>query len=335
MVKFFVLSRFIARFYKSNIVFLYFLVTSHNFTVYFQKGFFMINSNTFSNFNSKYPIYADLHTHSISSGHGSEDTITDMIRCASESGLSLFGISDHGPATSSSAKPSYFQSLKLADRDRFGIRVLYGVELNIINTAGDVDLDDEILSALDYAIISIHPPIFKPYHDKDLSSAYICAMDHPKVRFLGHIDDAAGVFMQHMRQDGLNGIEAAAEVYIKDALPCLRLNILKLLLLCDAGVIDEQRDMPQLVLRACDHFAHGQCIGHVRLLPDSVRAVGLEFFSERFGLVGALNAVYAHGVALARERTRDCAADAAGRTGDQCNFFHALSSRSHKSCLLY
>ncbi len=50
-----------------------------------------------------------------------------------------------------------------------------------------------------------------------------------------------------MRQDGLNGIEAAAEVYIKDALPCLRLNILKLLLLCDAGVIDEQRDMPQLV----------------------------------------------------------------------------------------
>ena len=67
----------------------------------------MINSNTFSNFNSKYPIYADLHTHSISSGHGSEDTITDMIRCASESGLSLFGISDHGPATSSSAKPSY------------------------------------------------------------------------------------------------------------------------------------------------------------------------------------------------------------------------------------
>ena len=55
---------------------------------------------------------------------------------------------------------------------------------------GDVDLDDDTLSTLDYAIISIHPPIFKPYHDKDLSSAYIRAMDHPKVRFLGHIDDA-------------------------------------------------------------------------------------------------------------------------------------------------
>ena len=150
----------------------------------------MISSNISSNFDSKYPIYADLHTHSISSGHGSEDTVTDMIRSASESGLSLLGISEHGPATLGSAKVSYFQSLKLADRDRFGIRVLYGAELNIINTAGDVDLDDEVLSALDYAIISIHPPILKPYHYKDLSSAYIHAMDHPKVRFLGHIDDA-------------------------------------------------------------------------------------------------------------------------------------------------
>lgn len=150
----------------------------------------MISSNISSNFDSKYPIYADLHTHSISSGHGSEDTVTDMIRSASESGLSLLGISEHGPATLGSAKVSYFQSLKLADRDRFGIRVLYGAELNIINTAGDVDLDDGILSALDYAIISIHPPILKPYHYEDLSSAYIHAMDHPKVRFLGHIDDA-------------------------------------------------------------------------------------------------------------------------------------------------
>ena len=125
MVKFFVLSRFIARFYKSNIVFLYFLVTSHNFTVYFQKGFFMINSNTFSNFNSKYPIYADLHTHSISSGHGSEDTITDMIRCASESGLSLFGISDHGPATSSSAKPEISRPGSFWNQSALWCRIKY------------------------------------------------------------------------------------------------------------------------------------------------------------------------------------------------------------------
>ena len=155
-----------------------------------KKGFFMSTFIHFSNSKNRYPIHADLHTHSVSSGHGSTDTVTDMIKFASDSGLSILGISEHGPATIGSAKASYFQSLKLADRNRFGIKVLYGAELNIINTAGDVDLDDSILSTLDYAIISIHPPILTPYAYKDLTQAYINAMDHPNVRFLGHIDDA-------------------------------------------------------------------------------------------------------------------------------------------------
>lgn len=142
-----------------------------------------------ANPNIRYPIYADLHTHSISSGHGSKDTLTDMIRSASASGLSLLGISEHGPATAGSAQVSYFRNLKLADRKRFGIRVLYGVELNILNAAGDVDLEDHLLSALDYAIISIHSPIFSPYSSQDFTPIYLKALAHPKVRFLGHIDD--------------------------------------------------------------------------------------------------------------------------------------------------
>ena len=70
------------------------------------------------------------------------------------------------------------------------MRLLYGVELNILNEQGAVDLKDELLSSLDYAIISIHPPIFTPWAHKDLTDAYLAAMNHPKVRFLGHIDDA-------------------------------------------------------------------------------------------------------------------------------------------------
>lgn len=150
----------------------------------------MADFNFSSNYNSKYPIYADLHTHSISSGHGSNDTITDMLKFASDSGLQLLGISEHGPATAGSVKASYFQSLKLASRNRFGIQVVYGAELNIINLEGDVDLSDSILSTLDYAFVSIHPPTLTPYLHKDLTQTYIKAMNHPKVRFLGHIDDA-------------------------------------------------------------------------------------------------------------------------------------------------
>ena len=132
----------------------------------------------------------DLHTHSLSSGHGTNDTITDMAKVAAKRGIQILGISEHGPATFGSAKPSYFRSLKLAARKRCGIDVLYGAELNIVDLKGNVDLDDEVLEGLDYAIISIHPPTMKPYEHADLTDTYVRAMDHPKVKFLGHIDDA-------------------------------------------------------------------------------------------------------------------------------------------------
>ena len=135
-------------------------------------------------------IFIDLHTHSISSGHGSTDTINDMAKTAAARGIQILGISEHGPATAGSAKPSYFRSLKLANRNRFGVQLLYGAEVNIVTPAGDLDLDDEVLSCLDYALVSIHPPTLTPYEHRDLTHAYVNAMEHPKVKFLGHIDDA-------------------------------------------------------------------------------------------------------------------------------------------------
>ena len=132
----------------------------------------------------------DLHTHSLSSGHGSMDTITDMAKSAAAKGIEILGISEHGPTTQGSAKASYFRSLRLAERKRCGITLLYGAELNIIDTKGNVDLEDETLEGLDYAIISIHPPTLKPYDHADLTDAYVKAMERPKVKFLGHIDDA-------------------------------------------------------------------------------------------------------------------------------------------------
>ena len=135
-------------------------------------------------------IFIDLHTHSISSGHGSTDTINDMAKTAAARGIQILGISEHGPATVGSAKPSYFRSLKSTNRNRFGVQLLFGAEVNIVTPAGDLDLDDEVLSCLDYALVSIHPPTLTPYEHRDLTHAYVNAMEHPKVRFLGHIDDA-------------------------------------------------------------------------------------------------------------------------------------------------
>ncbi len=135
------------------------------------------------------PILADIHTHCIASGHGTRDTITEMAREAANRSLRILGISDHAPAAPGAADNSYFRNLLLAPRKRFGISLLYGAELNILNEKGDVDLDDNLIQALDYAFVSIHPPTFCAGTAESNTNAYIHAMGHPGVRFLGHPDD--------------------------------------------------------------------------------------------------------------------------------------------------
>ena len=93
---------------------------------------------------------SDIHTHSIASGHGTTCTISDMAKAASKKGLKLLGISEHGPGTLASGTSSYFRSLPFYPRKRFGIDILYGVELNILDSAGHTDLSDELLNNLDY-----------------------------------------------------------------------------------------------------------------------------------------------------------------------------------------
>ena len=96
-------------------------------------------------YHKNYPIYLDLHTHTISSGHGSTDKSIDLVHSARKRALKILGISDHGPATDGSASASYFRGLKYADRYKEGLRILYGAELNIIDLDGKVDLEDSSL----------------------------------------------------------------------------------------------------------------------------------------------------------------------------------------------
>ncbi len=132
---------------------------------------------------------SDLHTHSIASGHGTACTITDMARAAQARGLRLLGITDHGPATPGAGTPSYFRSLALSPRRRFGIEVYYGIELNILDSGGTVDLEEPLLSRLDYAVASIHRQTYRGASRQENTQAYLNAMRNPYVRILGHCDD--------------------------------------------------------------------------------------------------------------------------------------------------
>ena len=113
---------------------------------------------------------SDIHTHSIASGHGTTCTISDMAKAASQK-LKLLGITDHGPATLAAGTSSYFRSLIYSPRKRFDVELLYGIELNILDTDGKTDLPQELLDKLDYAIASMH---YQKFPAKDQGRKYCC-----------------------------------------------------------------------------------------------------------------------------------------------------------------
>ncbi len=134
----------------------------------------------------------DLHTHTIASGHGTRDTLADMAKAALAKGISVLGISDHGPAMLGAARSSYFRNLRFAERNRNGVHFLYGAELSILSEDGRLDLPDDILSGLDYAIASLHRCGMKPDQAPEIyTRAYIAAMKHPAVCVIGHPDNTA------------------------------------------------------------------------------------------------------------------------------------------------
>ncbi len=130
----------------------------------------------------------DLHTHTIASGHA-YNTIYEMASSARDKGVHLLGISDHGPAMEGSASKHYFRSSGCIPRELYGIQLLFGCELNIMDDEGHVDLDEEFSKPLDYGIASLHDFCMTPGSMKENTHAYCRAMENPIVCIIGHPDD--------------------------------------------------------------------------------------------------------------------------------------------------
>lgn len=136
----------------------------------------------------RYPTVMDLHTHTIASGHA-YNTLREMAKAASEKGLEILGITEHAPMMPGTCHNFYFHNLKTVPRELYGIRLLLGVELNILNPDGEVDLKERELKDLDIAIASLHLPCMKPGTKEENTCAYLNAMKNPYVNIIGHPDD--------------------------------------------------------------------------------------------------------------------------------------------------
>ena len=128
----------------------------------------------------------DVHCHTVSSGHA-YSTISENAEHAASIGLTHIGMADHsGEAMPGGAHIYHFVNIWSMPLVIKGIRVLKGVEANIMNPQGYIDMTDDMLSTLEFVIASMHRGVIAPTNCEDHTHALVNAMNNPHVHIIGH-----------------------------------------------------------------------------------------------------------------------------------------------------
>lgn len=132
------------------------------------------------------PFIADVHTHSILSGHAF-GTVRELAAEAAARNLQILGVTEHGPGIPGTCNPIYFRNIVDAPRNLYGVEMLFGSETNVLNS-GKVDLDEKHLKCLDYAIAGIHGLCYDDVGIARNTDNVVSCMAIPKVKFISHPD---------------------------------------------------------------------------------------------------------------------------------------------------
>lgn len=135
------------------------------------------------------PFVADVHMHSLMSGHAF-GTVRELAFEAAARNLKLIGVTEHGPGIPGTVDPIYFRNFCDAPRVLYGVELLYGSEVNVLN-GGRVDLDERHLNYLDYAAAGIHGLCYENQGIVRNTDNTVRCMAHPKVKFITHPDTDA------------------------------------------------------------------------------------------------------------------------------------------------
>lgn len=138
-----------------------------------------------------HPVKLDVHTHTIASGHAFS-TLDEMVRTAAEKNLKVFGVAEHGPMMEGACESIYFSCYHFVPREQYGIRLLLGCEMNILDDKGSLDLGQRHIDCLDVRIAGVHANKlgeFKQRNDPAYNTnAYLSCIMNPDIDIISHPD---------------------------------------------------------------------------------------------------------------------------------------------------
>ena len=133
-------------------------------------------------------IELDMHTHTIASGHAFS-TLQEMAKAGAEKGLKLLGITEHTPGIPGTCSLIYFRNLHAVPRQMYGIELMLGAEINILDGEGNIDLDEYYMNLLDLRIAGIHSLCYEQGTVEENTHGMIQVISNPWIDIISHPGD--------------------------------------------------------------------------------------------------------------------------------------------------
>lgn len=132
---------------------------------------------------------ADMHTHTLASSHA-YSTITENAAWASAHGIKYLGMTDHGIQMWDAPHRWHFENLKILPRYIENVRIFRGMEANILDENGTLDIpDDYFYDFLEWINVSMHVQVIKPSTRTAHTKAYLNVLKNTHIDVISHSED--------------------------------------------------------------------------------------------------------------------------------------------------
>lgn len=133
-------------------------------------------------------VVADLHCHTLASDHA-YSTVTELAQAAAEKKLLAVACTDHGVQMPDAPHIWHFRNLNQLPPCIHGVRVLRGVEANVLDKDGTLDMESADLEELEIVVASMHRGLMPGGNVDDMSAAWMAVAKNPLVDIIGHSGD--------------------------------------------------------------------------------------------------------------------------------------------------